>query len=49
VIGLQLPATGSPTPTTKARWDQVESTSRFGFLSEHDLSENRYTLFRIML
>jgi hypothetical protein len=26
----------------------IESSSRFSFLIEHDLSENRFTLFRIM-
>jgi len=32
-----------------ARWDLVESSSRFSPLFEHDLSENRFALFRIML
>jgi hypothetical protein len=33
----------------KAKKDYDESPFRFSFLFEHDLSENRYPLFGIML
>jgi hypothetical protein len=48
-VNALLPVRPARDAWPQAKWDWVKSPFRFSLPFEHDLSENRYPLFGIML